>query len=87
MITFWNRKEVLVTFSISTFNQACNVLAANNVKYVYRIFSPNTSTYFGIQRSRWGNSGEKDLSSQYYIYVHEADYEQASFLINKIVQL
>lgn len=89
MIMFWNRKEVLITFSIQVFNQACNVLAANNIKYVYRIFKPNAESNLSFQRSsRWGFSGERaDASCQYYIYVHETDYEQADFLISKNVSM
>lgn len=83
---FWNREEVLISFSMEKFNQVRGTLNANNIKYTYRILNHNQSGMFASNRAVMGSYGEKsEYSKQYYIYVHKDDYDKASYLINQII--
>ncbi len=78
MIHIFNRKEVYLGLSLLDFNEACNKLHVNKIKYQYKIVNRSTSSIFDTNRSRLGSFGENpNVINQYYIYVHKNDYEQA----------
>lgn len=78
MITFWNRKEVYMGYSMVRCGEIRSILAINQIKYTYKVVNPFASSGCGT-RGSFGESSE--LSHMYYIYVHEKDYEWANKLI------
>lgn len=78
----WNRKEVFVGYSLQKFNEACDILAGNKIKYKYRVVNHNSGYISGSSRSRTGSLGENmGYSNMYYLYVNKRDYAEAcSFL-------
>ena len=83
MITVLNRKELLITFSLSEQNRVCDILAANGIDYRIKTENPSARAHIGGSgRGRTGSFGiDHDASYQYYIYVHSKDYERAKHLI------
>lgn len=73
---FWNRVELYCGFSMKEFSELRNALAAENIKYEYRMVNYNTKSR-GRIRQPWLNS---DYETQYYLYVHQKDYEKAMYL-------
>ena len=57
MIMFWNRYEVYCGTSVKKFNEILDILAANNIKYVYRIMG----------------QGHIARGQMKYIYIHKKD--------------
>ena len=62
MIMIWNRHEVYCGFSLQEFNKVLDVLAAEKIKYSYRI-----KEYSSMLR----------YSKMYYVYVHKKNSEFA----------
>ena len=83
MITVFNRKELLVTFSMEEQNRVRDILAANGIDYRIKTVNPSARSYIGGSgRGRSGSFGiNNDAAYQYYIYVHSKDYERAKHLI------
>jgi hypothetical protein len=79
MITFWNQKEVFMGYSMQEFNEVLDILAANHIKYKYKLVDQNN-----FRRGRIGTFGENlDYSKLYYIYVHQRDYDTACGVLGK----
>ena len=78
MIMLWNRREVYVGNSLKRFNEECNILSLNGIKYDYRVVDNNGSSFLGgSRRARTGTFGENmEISKTYYIYVHKDDYKK-----------
>ncbi len=69
---FWNRIEVYCGFSLSEFSELRDILAYKGIKYSYRLVNQNTST------RRYGVLGlNTRMETQYYLYVHKKDYDNA----------
>lgn len=80
MITIFNRREVLLTFSMKQQADARSSLASNDIKYIYKVF--NTSTHNG-SRARTGTYGKDMMMAyEYTIYVHKKDYDRANAIVN-----
>ena len=77
MITIFNRKEVLITFSMQKQSDIRNILADNNIAYVVNTYN-NSGPIAG---SRIGEN--PNYSLEYRIFVNKKDYEKADFLIRK----
>lgn len=78
MITFWNKREVFMGYSVQKFSQVRAILHANNIKYKYKVVTING----GAQQGRIGTLGENaDFMNTYYIYVHKKDYNAASGIL------
>ena len=78
---FWQKKEVLVTFSLNYFNLVKDIVAANNIPFDGRTV-----------RS-WGRRGRRTLGTafmdesvlrQYYLYVSKKEYERAQYLVQNV---
>lgn len=84
MIMIWNRKEVFMGYSLQKFNEVCEILNTNRIRYKYRIVDNNGSYLFGLGgRGRRGTFGENlNYSNLYYIYVHKSDYDNARVLLH-----
>ncbi len=77
MLTFWNRKEVYMGYSMSDFADIRSVLAVHSIKYTFKVINACGSNY-----KRRGIFGEDSkFNYMYYIYVHKRDYEWACELI------
>lgn len=85
MIMLWNRREVHIGNSLKRFNENCNILSLNGIKYDYRVVDNNGASFLGgSRRARTGTFGENmEISKTYYIYVHKDNYEEAYELLRK----
>ena len=83
MITIFNRKELLTTFSLAEQSRVREVLAANGIDYRIKTVNPSARAHIGGSgRGRTGSFGiHQDAAYQYSIYVHSRDYERAKHLI------
>lgn len=80
MITFFNRKELLVTFSMERQAEIREILASKNVEYFVNVV--NRKSPSGGSRRNTATFGENaDLQYEYKIYVKKFDYDQAAYLI------
>lgn len=72
---FWNKVEIYCGFSLKEFSELRNSLAVAGIHYDYRIVNLNKD------RGRYGSAGlNPDMTSQYYLYVHQKDYYHAMHL-------
>lgn len=78
MIFFWQKKEVLITFSLQDFNRAKDILAANNIPYDWKTLPDG-----GHGRNRVMGTAFMDQSvlRQYYLYVKKKDFQRAADLV------
>ena len=79
MITFWNRKEVLICNSQKECDAACALLDAHQISYIVRVRSRNSPSVFSVGvRERSGTFMQSTIGTyMYYIYVKRDDYEYA----------
>jgi len=71
---FWNKVEIYCGFSFKEFSELRNSLAAEGIRYDYKMVNLNT-------RARISSLGEKpQFDTQYYLYVHQKDYYNAMHL-------
>lgn len=84
MITIFNRKQVLVSFSMEKQAEAKNILDHNGIKYYEKVINRRSASPFGgSTRSRTGSFGEKtSYMYEYIIYVHKKDFELANRYIH-----
>lgn len=83
MIFFWNRREVYFGSSMQKFGEVRDILAANKIKYTYRLINRNNSSFFSPGRGHTGSFGSRvECEYEYYVYVHKKDYEEACRIFN-----
>ena len=81
MLTLFNRRELITTFSMEKQAKVRDILSQNGIGYRVKTNSHSSGTY---ARGRTGSHGlNADHAYQYTIYVHRNDYEKAQYLINK----
>lgn len=81
MITIFNRRELLTTYSMEKQAQVRDILSQNGIDCRTKTNSHSSGRY---TRGRTGSFGQNsDFAYQYTIYVHSNDYEKAQYLINK----
>lgn len=79
----WQRKEIYIGYSIQDFSRIRDVLAANNIRYDYKVKNRQQPGYNrGQLVGRWGTDSSAD--NMYYIYVKKEDYEQAKTFTRNI---
>lgn len=83
MLTVFNRRELLTTFSMEEQNRVRDILARNHIDYRIKTVNPGARATFGASgRARTGSFGmNMDCAYQYSIYVHKKDYARAQSLI------
>lgn len=84
MLTIFNRRELLTTFSLEEQSRVRDVLAQNRIDYRVKTVNPTARSPFvgSSGRARTGSFGvNADCAYQYYIYVHKKDYALAQSLI------
>lgn len=81
MITIFNRKEVLTTFSMGEYANAKSILSECHIPYATKTSNMSGGNLgMGGHRSTWGSIGENlNFAYQYYLYVHKKDYEEATY--------
>lgn len=85
MITFFNRRELCIVFSIKEQSKIRQTLVSNNIKYHIKVVNRmSPSPFSGASRGRTVTSGQNmDLNYEYIFYVNKKDYDLAKYLINK----
>lgn len=83
MLTLFNRKELLTTWSMEEQIRVRELLAQNGIDYRVKTVNPSARATAGSSsRSRVGSLGvDTDCAYQYYICVHKKDYDRARSLI------
>ena len=82
MITFFTRKELLITMDVGRQMDVRNILAANGIKFAVKVTTLQSANAIDSSRGRVGTLGVNlNYSYEYKIYVHKKDYEQALRLI------
>lgn len=82
MITIFNRKELIATFSMSKQAQVREILSGNHVEYRLKVIDRNRSGVGRTERGKMGTLGQSmDTQYEYIVFVHKADLEQAKQLI------
>lgn len=86
MITIFNRKELMITYSISKQADIRSVLSKEQVPYIIKVINRKSPSPFAPgSRAYTGTFGENlNLEYEYIIYVRNKDYEKASYLIKGI---
>lgn len=79
MVSIFNRREVLTTFSMKEQSRIKDILSQNQIKYRTRTVNHNRS---GDARTRGSGAGvREDYAYEYTVYVHKGDYERAKALL------
>lgn len=84
MLTIFNRRELLTTFSVEEQNRVRDILAQNGIDYRIKTINPSARAPVAGSsgRARTGSIGiNMDCAYQYNIYVHKKDYALAQSLI------
>ena len=83
MLTIFNRRELLTTFSMEEQSRVRDILAQNHIDCRVKTVNPSArSTVAGSGRAHTGSLGiDMDCVYQYYIYVHKKDYARAQSLL------
>ena len=69
MITIFNRKQLIITYDVTTQAKIRDILSSNNIDYTINPIMFSARTY---------------ASAEYKIYVRKKDYKYASFLIKDV---
>lgn len=82
MITFFNQKELLITFDVKRQGEVRDILSANGIDYKVKVTNRLSTSAFGGSRARVGSFRMNQNSTyEYKIYVHKKDYDNALRLI------
>ena len=83
MLHWFNRKELVLTFSMEEQARIRSILGVNGVAYYTKVVN-HSSQGFGSRRTLMGTFGENQaFANQYIIYVHRKDYELAQHLVHR----
>ncbi len=78
MITFFNRKELLITVDMNRQSCVRDLLRANDIDYTVKVTNLQSASVIGSSRGRVGSFGiNQNYSYEYKIYVHKKDYDRA----------
>lgn len=85
MITIFNRKELVSTYSMGEQAKVRNILADNHIDYFVKTINRKSSSPLAAgTRARTGTFGENlDLEYEYIIYVKKQDFKEAQHLLKK----
>lgn len=85
MIHIFNRKELLITRSMTELAAIRDILAFNHIEYTVKTGNLARSSPFSAgTRARTGSFGIRtDAMYQYSVYVKCSEYEKARLLIGK----
>lgn len=78
MLTIFNRKELITTFSMKQQAQIRQRLQDNGIAYKCKAINRNSASPLSASRARTGTLGQDmDMAYEYVIYVCRQDYERA----------
>ena len=86
MITFFNRKEVCITYDMKKQAEIRYLLQGEGIDYIIRTKNRTGAMLLrgGTTRAYTGTYGNQQMMDyEYHIYVHKKDYEEAFHLIQK----
>lgn len=73
---FWKRVEIYCGKSLKEFSELRDALASKGIEYDYKEIDNDSA-----KRNRHGNfAAVPNRETQYYLYVHHKDYDQAMYL-------
>lgn len=82
MITIFNRKELLTTFSMQKQAEIRQILNDHNIDYKLKTINRNSPSAFNDTRARTGTLGQNlNIAYEYIFYVYKRDYELAKTLL------
>ncbi len=83
MITIFNRKELLITYSLNEQATVCDILNKNNIKCKVKVINRQNSNLSQGSRASGSLGINLDNTREYIIYVAKKDFENARFLSRK----
>lgn len=82
MLTIFNRKQLVSTFSMKQHSEIRNKLQANSIKYKCKVINRNSASPISSSRVRTGSLGQNmDMAYEYIFFVHKQDYSKAKDVI------
>lgn len=83
MITIFNRKELVLTYSMKTQGEVRMMLSRNKIPYKITVKNMgDTHSVRGHSGVPFGSGGlSSDLLYEYHIFVHKDDFEKACALL------
>ncbi|HCL04020.1 MAG TPA: hypothetical protein DHW61_16700 [Lachnoclostridium phytofermentans] len=82
MITIFNRKELLSTFSMQKQSELRQILNDHKIDYRLKTINRNSPSAFNDSRAHTGTLGQNlDIAYEYIFYVHKRDYDFAKTLL------
>ena len=83
MITFFNRRELMITRDLREVTRVREVLTANRIEYLLKDFNQRITNSIGAGRARTSALTLGRKQEHYVIYVHKDDLEYAKYLLRK----
>ena len=83
MITFFNRRELMITCDLQEVNRIRELLLANRIEYLLKDFNQRITNSIGAGRARTSALTLGRKQEQYAVYVHKDDLEYSKFLLRK----
>jgi len=84
MITFFNRKELLMSYNFRQVDNLREILQANRIDYFVKVSGPRSAASIGTGRSRMYSFGHDRNLERYIVYVHKHDWEYGMHLLRKL---
>ena len=81
MITFFSRKELMITNDLREVNSIREVLLASKIEYLVKDSNQRMANSIGAGRTRATTFTLGRKQDQYVIYVHKDDLEYAMYLL------
>ena len=83
MITFFNRRELMITCDLQEVNRIRELLLANRIEYLVKDSDQSMAKNLGAGRARTSVLTLGRKQEQYAVYVHKDDLEYSKFLLRK----
>ena len=82
MLTYFNRRELLITMDMKRQGEVRSILDKNGIQYDVKITNLENSAVMGKSRGRTGSLGlDQKYVYEYKIYVRKEDFDRVSSLI------
>jgi len=81
MITFFNRKELLMSYDLRQVNNLREILRANQIDCHVKASYPRSASAIGAGRVRTASFGPVRQQERFTVYVHKSDYDHAMYLL------
>ena len=82
MLTYFNRRELLITMDMKRQGEVRSILDKNGIQYDVKITNLENPAVMGKSRGRTGSLGlDQKYVYEYKIYVRKEDFDRVSNLI------